>query len=209
MRTLGRRDVASIIAAITCLASCGGLTACAEETPEPFLVGMPERAVGNSPMPERYADAFARYLVRELDDFGRKTERKPIPADRRIRQVRSGEITVSYGCTGELLEHLDRNRAMELRREYKKQKQSAQAERSESATETKSAEEWNSLVYDELLSALPSEVGATLPGQATPCPGDSLPQNAVVIYSKHIAGRKVRAQLNHVATATTMEMLGG
>ena len=121
MRTLGRRDVASIIAAITCLASCGGLTACAEETPEPFLVGMPERAVGNSPMPERYADAFARYLVRELDDFGRKTERKPIPADRRIRQVRSGEITVSYGCTGELLEHLDRNRAMELRREYKKQ----------------------------------------------------------------------------------------
>ncbi|MCG7267984.1 hypothetical protein [Corynebacterium sp. ACRQJ] len=197
---LGGRNVASIIATATCLAAIGGLTACAEEQPEPFLIGVPEKPVGDAPMPERYADAFARYLVRELNGEDRKGERQPVPADLRVRQLRTGEINVTFGCTGELLELLDRNRAMELRQELKK------AHNGEDGSGENVDEKY--LVYDELLSSLPQEVGATLPGVATPCSDTSLPQDAVVLYAKRVIGRDELRQLNSVATGTSMEMLG-
>lgn len=195
MRMLGGRNVASIIATATCLAAVGGLTACAEEQSEPFLIGVPEKPVGNAPMPERYAEAFGRYLVRELNGDGRKGERQPVPADQRTRQLRTGEINVTFGCTGELLDLLDRNRAMELRQELKKEDGGEEVDE-------------KYLVYDKLLSSLPQEVGATLPGDATPCEDSSLPQNAVVLYAKQVVGRDELRKLNSVALGTSMEMLG-
>jgi len=199
MRMLGGRNVASIIATVTCLAAIGGLTACAEEQPEPFLIGVPEKPVGHAPMPERYSEAFGRYLVRELNGDDRKGERQPVPADQRTRQLRTGEINVTFGCTGELLDLLDRNRAMELRHELKK-------EGGEGGNGEEVDEKY--LVYDELLSSLPQEVGATLPGDATPCEDSSLPQNAVVLYAKRVVGRDELRKLNSVALGTSMEMLG-
>lgn len=200
MRMLGGRNVASIIATATCLAAIGGLTACAEEQPEPFLIGVPEKPVDDAPMPERYADAFARYLVRELNEEDRKGEREMVPADQRVRQLRTGEINVTFGCTGELLDLLDRNRAKELRQELKKAG-SGEGAGGEEVDE-------KALVYDELLSSLPQEVGASLPGDATPCPDSSLPQNAVVLYAKRVVGRDEIRQLNSVTQGTSMEMLG-
>lgn len=196
MRMLGGRNVASIIATATCLATIGGLTACAEINPEPFLIGVPEKPVGKEPMPERYADAFGRYLVRELNGEDRKGERQPVPADQRVRQMRTGDINVTFGCTGELLDLLDRNRAKELRRELKKQESGGEEA------------DQKFLVYDELLSSLPQEIGASLPGEATPCSDSSLPQNAVVLYAKRVVGRDELRKLNSVAVGTSMEMLG-
>ena len=224
MRVLGGRNVASLIATATCLATVTSLTACADSEPEQYLVGVPEQSLGNAPMPERYADAFGRYLVRGLNGDGRKAEREPVPADNRMRQLRTGDITVSFGCTGELLELLDRNRAMDLRRDFKKQNQetttSAKNAEAAGATEAtgeattgsaaaaRSEEEWKTLVYDELLSTLPQEIGATVPGEATPCLDSTLPQHAVVIYAKRVVGRDELGRLNSVATGTTMAMLG-
>lgn len=192
---LGGRNVASIIATATCLAAIGGLTACAEEQPEPFLIGVPEKPVDDAPMPERYADAFARYLVRELNEKDHKGERELVPADQRVRQLRTGEINVTFGCTGELLDLLDRNRAKELRQELKKSGSGEEVDE-------------KALVYDELLSSLPQEVGASLPGDTTPCSDSSLPQNAVVLYAKRVVGRDEIRQLNSVTQGTSMEMLG-
>ena len=200
MRMLGGRNVASIIATISCLATIGGLTACSEEKPEPYLIGVPEKSEDEAPMPERYADAFGRYLVRELNADDRKGERQPAPADQRVRQLRTGDINVTFGCTGELLGLLDRNRAMELRQELKKAD-------SEGDVSKRDADK-KFLVYDALLSSLPQEIGASLPGDATPCSDSSLPQNAVVLYAKRVVGREELGKLNSVAVGTSMEMLG-
>lgn len=205
MRLLGGRNVASIIATISCLATIGGLTACAEEKPEPYLIGVPEKSEGEAPMPERYSEAFGRYLVRELNDDDRKGEREPVPTDQRAQRLRTGDINVTFGCTGELLDLLDRNRAMELRQEFKEADSTGEV--SEGDDSEQDAEK-KFLVYDALLSSLPREIGASLPGDATPCSDSSLPQNAVVLYAKRVVGRDKRRQLDSVAVETSMEMLG-
>ena len=217
MRVLGGRNVASLIAAVTCLATASGLAGCAEQSAPQFVVGVPEQSLGNSPMPNRNADAFARYLVRGLKDDHRKVERKLVSADYRVRQLRTGEVTVTFGCTGELLQRLDRNRGLELRREYADREAVKGGEQDESAPKSdapksdtsKSDREWEALVYDELRNVLPQDIGITAPGEAMPCQGTVLPQNAVVLYAKEGLSRDIVGKLNSVATGTTMEMLGG
>ena len=212
MRVLGGRNVASLIAAVTGLATASGLAGCAEQSAPQFVVGVPEQSLGNSPMPNRNADAFARYLVRGLKDDHRKVERKLVSADYRVRQLRTGEVTVTFGCTGELLQRLDRNRGLELRREYADREAVKGGEQDESAPKSdapKSDREWEALVYDELRNVLPQDIGITAPGEAMPCQGTVLPQNAVVLYAKEGLSRDIVGKLNSVATGTTMEMLGG
>lgn len=212
MRVLGGRNVASLIAAVTGLATASGLAGCAEQSAPQFVVGVPEQSLGNSPMPNRNADAFARYLVRGLKDDHRKVERKLVSADYRVRQLRTGEVTVTFGCTGELLQRLDRNRGLELRREYADREAVKGGEQDESAPKSdtpKSDREWEALVYDELRNVLPQDIGITAPGEAMPCHGAVLPQNAVVLYAKEGLSRDIVGKLNSVATGTTMEMLGG
>lgn len=217
MRVLGGRNVASLIAAVTGLATASGLAGCAEQSAPQFVVGVPEQSLGNSPMPNRNADAFARYLVRGLKDDHRKVERKLVSADYRVRQLRTGEVTVTFGCTGELLQRLDRNRGLELRREYADREAVKGGEQDESAPKSdtpksdtpKSDREWEALVYDELRNVLPQDIGITAPGEAMPCHGTVLPQNAVVLYAKEGLSRDIVGKLNSVATGTTMEMLGG
>lgn len=207
MRVLGGRNVASLTVAVTCLATASGLAGCAEQSAPQFVVGVPEQSLGNSPMPNRNADAFARYLVRGLKDDHRKVERKLVSADYRVRQLRTGEVTVTFGCTGELLQRLDRNRGLELRREYADREAVKGGEQDESAS--KSDREWEALVYDELRNVLPQDIGITARGEAMPCQGTVLPQNAVVLYAKEGLSRDIVGKLNSVATGTTMEMLGG
>lgn len=138
-------------------------------------------------------------------------------ADYRVRQLRTGEVTVTFGCTGELLQRLDRNRGLELRREYADREAVKGGEQDESAPKSgtpksgtpKSDREWEALVYDELRNVLPQDIGITAPGEAMPCQGTVLPQNAVVLYAKEGLSRDIVGKLNSVATGTTMEMLGG
>lgn len=138
-----------------------------------------------------------------FEQRGREAEVVPVSdARQRLQLVRSGQVTMAFGCTGELLGLAHPQRALEL-----DEQQSATTPAAEETADATS--EIGPEVYEAFVHALPGEVAATDPGAAQGCadisvgnPGEDLPQQIVPFYLKPALLRDERvAVLNEVAGA--------
>ncbi|MFD5867423.1 hypothetical protein ACFWGD_02255 [Corynebacterium sp. NPDC060344] len=195
------------------LAGALALTGCASQDPavpvpaeqlEPVLVGADLDDDQQAVLAEVYAGAFERR--------GRATSgTTDVPSEERMRAVQSGEVTVSFGCTGELLGLIDPTTARELAEEYAADDDPGKA----------LSAEWRDRVYGAMSAALPGEIMATDPSNAQGCgredgleeaearsledraivdPGAVLPQHIVPFYLKPALTRGDRVNvLNRVA----------
>lgn len=119
----------------------------------------------------------------------------------RISAVRSGEATMAFGCTGELLGLLDPARARELAEEYAR----------DDDPDKELSPEWRDTTYAAFSESLPGSMMATDPSNAQGCdnvnkanPGASLPQHVVPFYSVPALTRRDRVDaLNRVAGSLT------
>ena len=82
-----------------------------------------------------------------------------VPADERMLAVQSGTVTLSFGCTGELLGLIDPATARELAEEYIADDDPGKA----------LSAEWRDRVYAAMSAALPGEIMATDPSNAQGC----------------------------------------
>ena len=114
-----------------------------------------------------------------------------VPSEERMQAVQSGGVTLSFGCTGELLGLIDPVTARELADEYIADDDPGKA----------LSPEWRDRVYAAVSSALPGEIMATDPSNALGCEGydgPELPQNIVPVYRKPMLDRRDRLILNSV-----------
>ncbi|UBI03084.1 type 2 periplasmic-binding domain-containing protein [Corynebacterium freneyi] len=182
------------------------------EQSEPVVVGADARIAQQAVMAEVYAGALER----------RGREAAPVvevPADERMLAVQSGTVTLSFGCTGELLGLIDPATARELAEEYLADDDPGKA----------LSAEWRDRVYGAMSAALPGEIMATDPSNAQGCgredgldedeatalearahedPGAVLPQHIVPFYLKPALTRADRVNvLNRVAGSLSTEEL--
>lgn len=203
------------------LATALALAGCASQEPavpvpaeqtEPVVVGADARVAQQAVMAEVYVGALER----------RGRGAAPIvevPADERMLAVQSGTVTLSFGCTGELLGLIDPATARELAEEYLADDDPGKA----------LSAEWRDRVYGAMSAALPGEIMATDPSNAQGCgredgldedeaaalearvdedPGAVLPQHIVPFYLKPALTRADRVHvLNRVAGSLSTEEL--
>lgn len=212
----GKRGAVPVV-----LAAALALTGCASQDPavpapaeqrEPVLVGADLADDQQAVLAEVYAGA----LERKGRDTSGTVE---VPSDERMRAVQSGEVTMSFGCTGELLGLIDPVTARELADEYIADDDPGKA----------LSPEWRDRVYAAVSSALPGEIMATDPSNAQGCgredglsdaeaaaleasvaddPGAVLPQHIVPFYLKPAMTRSDRVNvLNRVAGSMSTEEL--
>lgn len=176
----------------------GALTACTSQEPlpgqpieqqEPIIVG----ANGNIPEQRVLADVYAG----AFDRVGREASTDlDVGVDQRVDAVRMGQVTVSFGCTGELLQRLNPSEAEALHEEYAADDNPNKA----------SDPEWRDRVYDAMSRSFPGDVMATDPSNAQACSWlaeddeDYLPQHLVPFYKKPALDRHQRVEvLNRLA----------
>lgn len=222
-RTGGERSSSSGRRPVLAAALTGALvlTGCASQEPavpvpaeqmEPVVVGADARIDQQAVMAEVYAGA----LERRGRDASAIVE---VPADERMLAVQSGTVTLSFGCTGELLGLIDPATARELAEEYIADDDPGKA----------LSAEWRDRVYAAMSAALPGEIMATDPSNAQGCgredglgedeaaeleaaaaedPGAVLPQHIVPFYLKPALTRADRVNvLNRVAGSLSTEEL--
>ncbi len=224
-RTGGRRASSSRRIPVTAGALAGtlALTACASQDPalptpstqrEPVSVGADARIAQQAVMAEVYVGALERR--------GRGSSGVvEVPSDERMQAVQSGTVTLSFGCTGELLGLIDPATARELAKEYIADDDPGKA----------MSAEWRDRVYGAMSAALPGEIMATDPSNAQGCgredgltegeraqleaaadedPGAVLPQHIVPFYLKPAMTRADRVNvLNRVAGSLSTKELEG
>lgn len=184
--------------AAVALVALGALTACSSQEPlpdqpmeqqEPIIVG----ANGNIPEQRVLADLYAG----AFDRVGREASTDlEIAVDDRVDAVRMGQATVSFGCTGELLQRLNPDEAATLHEEYAADDNPNKA----------SDPEWRDRVYDAMSRSFPGDVMATDPSNAQACGWladdneNYLPQHLVPFYKKPALDRHQRVEvLNRLA----------
>ncbi|KAB1503965.1 hypothetical protein F7230_02340 [Corynebacterium sp. 320] len=185
-----RRVGAALCAAMTVF----GATSCSLFDAEPPLVIGVTTESPASGMTDAHARDLAAYYgywlserkMRERDE-ARAVEEVPVRAEDRWEAVRSGQVDLVFGCTGELLDSLDAHKAQLLRKLYAEQ-------------ENPDPTEWRDISNTTLLSTLPAELAASIPGEAHGCADDSLPQNLIAVYAKGLMSREQRVAVNN-ATA--------
>lgn len=206
-RHKARGRVSAALALVAGLAASGGLVSCADQEPQaalpasqtvPVTVGVDVDVSEQLVLGEIYAQGFSR--------VGRQGETVGLAhSNLRVQAVADGEVTMSFGCTGELLGILDPATAKQLAEEYKADKSPDKA----------TSGEWKNRVYDAFSRALPGDVMATDPGATVGCgwlgnteeqrarnsnPGAVLPQFVVPFYRKPALVREERVEvLNRVA----------
>ena len=197
------------------------LSGCASQDP-----GVPEPPVQTQPITvgADLADAQQAVLgevyVGAMERRGRGAEAViDVPSEERMQAVQSGGVTLSFGCTGELLGLIDPVTARELADEYIADDDPGKA----------LSPEWRDRVYAAVSSALPGEIMATDPSNAQGCgredglsdaeaaaleasvaddPGAVLPQHIVPFYLKPAMTRSDRVNvLNRVAGSMSTEEL--
>ena len=197
------------------------LSGCASQDP-----GVPEPAAQTQPITvgADLADAQQAVLgeiyVGAMERRGRGAEAViDVPSEERMQAVQSGGVTLSFGCTGELLGLIDPVTARELADEYIADDDPGKA----------LSPEWRDRVYAAVSSALPGEIMATDPSNAQGCgredglsdaeaaaleasvaddPGAVLPQHIVPFYLKPAMTRSDRVNvLNRVAGSMSTEEL--
>ena len=188
--------------------------------------GVPEPAAQTQPITvgADLADAQQAVLgevyVGAMERRGRGAEAViDVPSEERMQAVQSGGVTLSFGCTGELLGLIDPVTARELADEYIADDDPGKA----------LSPEWRDRVYAAVSSALPGEIMATDPSNAQGCgredglsdaeaaaleasvaddPGAVLPQHIVPFYLKPAMTRSDRVNvLNRVAGSMSTEEL--
>lgn len=212
----GKRGAVPVV-----LAAALALTGCASQDPavpasaeqrEPVLVGADLADDQQAVLAEVYAGA----LERKGRDTSGTVE---VSSDERMRAVQSGEVTMSFGCTGELLGIIDPTTARQLAEEYAADDDPGKA----------MSAEWRDRVYGAMSAALPGEIMATDPSNAQGCgrenglsedeakrlearaaddPGAVLPQHIVPFYLKPALTRANRVDaLNRVAGSLSTDEL--
>lgn len=155
----GRRTGGPFAGAVL-LAGAVALSGCASQEPVmpappgqtvPVVVGADESIAQQQVLAEVYAGA--------LRSRGREAEVRPVATDERIDAVRTGQVTLSFGCTGELLGLLAPDTARQLADEYRADPDPGKA----------TSAEWRDRVYVAMSEALPGEVMATDPSNAQGC----------------------------------------
>ena len=111
----------------------------------------------------------------------------------RLDELRSGSVTMTYGCVGELLDHVSPREGEKLRHDYAAD--FAAGEVDELA--------WRERAHASLVAALPAELTASDPSPAQGCGDDSLPQNVVSVWSKADLDRDDRRALNNISGRLT------
>lgn len=140
------------------------------------------------------ADYYAAWLSeKELDsDEALEVEQVPVAAPDRLTELRSGAVDVVFGCTGEFIDLLDPHKGEQLRLLFEEQEQPDPAE-------------WRDISHSTMLAALPSDVMASIPGEAQGCADESLPQNLVAIYQKDLLSREQRTAVNNATAGMSFE----
>lgn len=199
----------SLLAVCLVAASTGvlALAGCASQDPvaerpsvqtDPVTVGVNYDLAEQMVLGEVYAQGFGR-VGREGSVVGL------VDSNARVQAVADGEVTMSFGCTGELLGLLDPATARSLADEY----------RNDTAEDKATNAQWKDRVYNAFSKALPGDVMATDPGETVGCdwlgdteqeravsanPGAVLPQFVVPFYRKPALVRQERVEvLNRVA----------
>lgn len=223
LRGMGRRGRmgAGAWIAAGALAATVALAGCASQDPRPPVPEEQKKVVGvgadgSDPQQAVLAEIYAG----ALDRRGREANVvADVPAEMLVQTVRSGEATLAFGCTGELLGALDPVTARALAEEFIADDDPGKAL---SAT-------WRDRVYGAMSEALPGELMATDPSNAQGCgmedgrtdaewrqleggvadsPGAVLPQHVVPFYLKPTLTRAERTDvLNRVAGSLTSEDL--
>ncbi|WP_295627181.1 hypothetical protein [uncultured Corynebacterium sp.] len=212
-----RRTGAAVVALVGGLALAG----CASQDPRVPAPREQEEAVRvGADGSDAQQTVLAEVYVGALERRGRNADAvTDVPADERVSAVRTGAVTLSFGCTGELLGLLDPVTAAQLAEEYVADDDPGKA----------LSPEWRDRVYGAMSAAMPGEVMATDPSNAQGCgmedgrddaevaaleaavdedPGAVLPQHIVPFYLKPALTRGERTDvLNRVAGSMSSDEL--
>lgn len=187
-----KRAAASVIALATFLSACSDQ----EPLPDRPLEQQEDIIVGaNGFIPEQRL--LAEIYTGGFDRVGREaTMDLEVAVADRVDAVRTGVVTVSFGCTGELLQRLNPSEAEAIHEEYAADDNPNKA----------SDPEWRDRVYDAMSASFPGDVMATDPSNAQACDWlsdadeDYLPQHLVPFYKKPALDRHQRVEvLNRIA----------
>ncbi len=152
-RAVGAVSAAAIIGSIA-LAGCASQDPAMPDPPAqtaPVVVGADGGDDQQLVLAEVYAGA--------LESRGREADVVDVPADERIDAVRTGHVSMAFGCTGELLGILAPDTARQLAEEYEADDDPGKA----------TSAEWRDRIYGAMSEALPGEVMATDPSNAQGC----------------------------------------
>lgn len=193
-RTVGALTLAGLAVSA---GACGYEDANPEGLPvkdQELVIGIPEASADHEHMDEHMIAGLQHYYSEAMDKDGRYITAVSVPHEKRFEALRTGEIQLTYGCVGELVNHLDGHKGQLMRQLFEED------EDQDPAT-------WRNIMHGTLTSLLPGDLAISDTGIAVGCDDDSLPQNIVAIYEKSVMDRGDRTALNHVAGGVSSDML--
>ncbi|QCB28190.1 hypothetical protein [Corynebacterium endometrii] len=176
------------------LAACQGIEPAAEES---AISEQTVRIMVDSDSAEQrvVAEIYRATLESEGHDAEILRNQQLTP-DERAELLSHGEADMWIGCTGNLLEAFDSNRAAELSTEYVEDQADP------------SGTDYLAETHIAMMAALPVELTTVDPSSARGCEGDShveLPQNYVPIYVKGLLDRDERLTVSSVTKYLTTQ----
>ena len=184
--------VCSAVVAVSVLGLAGcGMQMADDTAPDPkagLILGVPD---SDTIEPSLLPGIRATY-VEKLEGTDHPVRPIAVTDAKRIEDVRNGQVDVTFGCVGELLDLADANAADRLRSEY-------------AAEEDPDPVTWRDAVHSTLLGTMPGGVTLSNPGIAEVCEDETLPQNIVAVYRAVDIDREDTQALNNVAGGTSVE----